>query len=78
MIVELFPKYQPGTKCMCLIIVILRLYGSCDAVLLYLLYLSSVKVCHVAGRRVLGMQGQKAYGLCTTPLCAVLVVQFFP
>ena len=25
-----------------------------------------------------GMQGQKAYGLCTTPLCAVLVVQFFP
>ena len=32
MIVELFPKYQPGTKCMCLIILILRLYGSCDAV----------------------------------------------
>ena len=26
----------------------------------------------------IGMQGQKAYGLCTTPLCAVLVVQFFP
>ena len=25
-----------------------------------------------------GMQGQKAYGLCTIPLCAVLVVQFFP
>ena len=24
------------------------------------------------------MQGQKAYGLCTTALCAVLVVQFFP
>ena len=27
---------------------------------------------------VVGIQGQKAYGLCKTPLCAELVVQFSP
>ena len=33
--------------------------------------------CHVMSL-VVGIQGQKAYGLCKTPLCAELVVQFSP
>ena len=33
--------------------------------------------CHVMSL-VVGIQGQKAYGLCKTPLCAELVVQFYP
>ena len=53
-----------------------------DMVVLYtLLYLvipvQRQRQCHVMSL-VVGIQGQKAYGLCKTPLCAELVVQFSP
>ena len=41
-----------------------------------LLYLSSVKVCHVAGRRDAG--SESLWLMYDPPRCAVLVVQFFP
>ena len=42
-----------------------------------LLVIPVQRQCHVMSL-VVGIQGQKAYGLCKTPLCAELVVQFSP